>query len=87
MEKETPPWNTGPLFKEAETIYNVTDIKPYNVKEICSIYNISCKTFFKWSVFFGKEVGPRRGRYYTVRQVEIIFGKLGLPYRVREELD
>ena len=76
--------NTISLFKNAETKFDVTNVRPLSTKEICALYNISTKTFFKWSAFFQNEIGPRRGRYYTVNQVEIIFLKLGLPYSVVE---
>ncbi|MFM2224254.1 MAG: hypothetical protein RJA07_456 [Bacteroidota bacterium] len=60
-------------------------LKPYSVKEISELYNVSLKTFKKWLEPFEGEVGKKRGRYYTVLQVHIIFGKLGTPYFQIEE--
>ncbi|HMK04609.1 MAG TPA: hypothetical protein VK489_10475 [Ferruginibacter sp.] len=79
MQKDTPPWNTGPLFKN-----NVKEIKPYSVKEICDIYYISTKTFVNWIKPFLDDIGPKRGRYYNVNQVKIIFKRLGLPESMEE---
>lgn len=78
-------WKNSIPYKEPDIIYEVVLVKPYSIKELCSIYNISRKTYSKWVQLFVKEVGPKLGRYYTVQQVEIIFCKLGLPYRVRGE--
>ncbi|HMJ48799.1 MAG TPA: hypothetical protein VK498_15815 [Ferruginibacter sp.] len=78
MQKETSPWNTGPLFIEQGVVNNIP-IKPYSVKEMCVLYNISYKTYFKWCDMFRKEIGPKKGRYYTIRQVRIIFERLGFP--------
>lgn len=72
------------LFPQAKTVYDVTVIRPYNTIELCRIYGITDKTFAKWLKPFLDEIGPKNGRFYTVVQVEIIFHKLGLPYRIKE---
>ena len=60
----------------------VTEIKPYSTKELSHIYGVSDKTLRKWIVPFQEEIGKKQGHYYNVAQVEIIFRKLGLPYRI-----
>jgi len=60
----------------------VTDIKPYTVKELAAINNVCDKTFKKWLQPFADEIGEKRGWYYNVNQVRIIFEKLGLPYKI-----
>ncbi len=72
------------LYPGAQTVYEVTVIKPYNTLELCRIYGVTDKTFAKWLTPFLDEIGPKNGRFYTVVQVEIIFLKLGLPYRIKE---
>ncbi|HMJ46566.1 MAG TPA: hypothetical protein VK498_04520 [Ferruginibacter sp.] len=45
---------------------------------------MSDKTFGTWIKPFLDEIGPRRGRYFTVRQVKIIFERLGLPESIMD---
>jgi len=54
-------------------------IHPYTHKELAGLYNVSRRTFLKWLKPFASDLGPRIGNFYTTRQVEIIFDKLGLP--------
>ena len=61
-------------------------LKPYSVKEIAELYSISLKTLKKWLAPFVNEIGEKRGRYYTVLQVEIIFTKLGVPHKQISEI-
>ncbi len=59
-----------------------TWVKPYTIKELCVLYETSVKTFRKWLKPFQDVLGVRVGWYYSVRQVELIFFRLGVPYRV-----
>ncbi len=54
-------------------------LKPYSKQELADLYGIGIKTFKKWLQPFEEEIGYQCGRYYTVRQVKIIFKRLGLP--------
>jgi transposase-like protein len=69
---------TAMSFKE------VTEVKPYSTKELSHIYGVCDKTLRKWMKPFANEIGEKQGRYFTVAQVEVIFSRLGLPYRIRE---
>lgn len=57
----------------------LTLIKPYSIKELCHLYGISHKTFRKWILPFMAKIGQRRGLYYNINQVKIIFTNLGAP--------
>lgn len=57
----------------------VIHIKPYTTKEIAAMYGISTKTIIRWMEPIKNEVGEKRGRYFTVNQVERIFTEIGLP--------
>jgi hypothetical protein len=57
----------------------VKDVKPYTMKELCKIYQISDKTMRKWLKPFSQQIGPRQGHIYNVAQVVIIFTNLGIP--------
>ncbi len=63
----------------------VKEIRPYSVKELASIYGVCDKTLKKWMKPFANEIGEKQGRYYTVAQVNVIFTKLGIPYKMKEE--
>jgi len=67
-----------------ETIPSI--LKPYNIKELAELYVMSKKTMRTWLKPHAEAIGPRHGRYYTIRQVAIIFEKLGMP-QVRIEID
>lgn len=68
----------------ASVIHDITRVKPYSIRELCYLYEICDKTLKKWMEPFADELGDRIGRYYSVNQVEIIFSKLGVPYRIGE---
>lgn len=54
-------------------------LKPYTLKELGELYGVDWRTFKRWIKPFTDEIGPRQGRFYTVSQVKIMFGRLGLP--------
>ena len=58
---------------------NNIEVKPYNLKDLASIYGVCDKTFKKCLVPFEGEIGEKQGRYFSITQVKIIFEKLGLP--------
>lgn len=55
------------------------EIKPYNLKELAFIYGVCRKTFKKWIEPFDEEIGDKKGRFFNIKQVRIIFDKLGIP--------
>lgn len=54
-------------------------LKPYSTHELSKMYYITEKTMLKWLQPFQQEIGEKVGWYFNVRQVEIIFEKLGWP--------
>ena len=54
-------------------------VRPYSLKELSGLYNVSKNTFKKWIEPIQKEIGKREGYYYTIYQVEAIFRHLGVP--------
>ena len=62
-----------------EKKFAVSDVKPYTMKELCKIYQVSDKTMRKWLSPFSDQIGKRQGPIYNVAQVDIIFTKLGVP--------
>ena len=57
----------------------ITEVKPYTMKELCTIYQISDKTMRKWLKPFSEQIGQRQGHIYNVAQVNVIFAHLGIP--------
>ncbi len=55
------------------------EIKPYMISELAKFYQVSDKTFRCWLKGFADRLGKRIGRYYTIKQVEMIFQELGTP--------
>jgi hypothetical protein len=59
-------------------------LKAYSIKEVAEFYGICERTMMErtmktWLIPYQKEIGPRMGRFYTPKQVKVIFEKLGIP--------
>lgn len=61
------------------TAKRVVEIRSYSIGELAKMYDQSVKTMNRWLKPHAGTVGERQGRYYTVKQVELIFEALGLP--------
>ncbi len=55
------------------------EIKPYMLNELAKFYQVSDPTFRSWLKGIADKIGKRHGRYYSVKQVEIIIEELGCP--------
>lgn len=54
-------------------------IGPYTPKELALLYGVSIKTLRTWLSPHRQQVGDRKSKYYTAKQVRIIFEQLGEP--------
>ncbi|MGN7787191.1 hypothetical protein ACTJIJ_21840 [Niabella sp. 22666] len=54
-------------------------LKPYSLSELADIYEVCVRTIKRWLLPHQHRIGERQGRYYTVKQVKIIFEQLGMP--------
>ena len=54
-------------------------IKPYSMKELAVLYEVSPRTLRRWMTRIKPDIGERIGHYYMITQVTIIFDKLGVP--------
>ena len=54
-------------------------IGSYNTKELAQLYGVSPKTFRTWLAPHKEMVGKKTGKYFTAKQVRIIFERLGEP--------
>ena len=65
-----------------EKITSLVPAQPYTTDELAMLYGITAKTFLKWIGPFKNEVGEKIGWYFNIRQVGIIFDKLGRPEKL-----
>lgn len=54
-------------------------LRPYMKKELAQLYNMSPKSFNGIIRDFEDEIGKKKGRYYTIKQVETIVKCVGFP--------
>jgi hypothetical protein len=72
-----------PKINAMQKIANI-NVKPHTLVELAVIYEVDWRTLKKWLKPFEMEIGNKIGRYYSIRQVDIIFDKLGYPYTLQE---
>ena len=66
-------------------VNNTIQLKAYSAGELAKLYGVNWRTFKKWLIPFEAEIGEKRGRFYTITQVKIIFDKLSLPATIGVE--
>lgn len=66
-------------MKEKESIKPSIQLRAYSKKELAEFYKISLKSLKTWLTPLEKEIGPRVGRFYSPKQMEIIFKEFGIP--------
>lgn len=54
-------------------------VRPYTHKQLAAMYKVSWLTLQKWLKPHFDEIGHKQGHFYTSRQIEIIFSKIGRP--------
>lgn len=54
-------------------------LKAYSTKELAVMYDVSEKIFRTWLTPFKNEIGKKAGRFYTPKQAQIIFERVGIP--------
>ena len=57
-------------------------LRPYCLKELAALYEVKPRTIKIWLEPFLSAIGEKSGRFYTIRQVQIIFNKIGDPHSV-----
>jgi uncharacterized protein YjcR len=63
------------MFNNMEAIKT----KAYTTKELAGLYGVSLKTLRKWLKPHQPSIGKKVSIYFTKKQVEIIFEKIGEP--------
>jgi hypothetical protein len=67
------------MIAPAHITTDAVKIKPYSMQELAGLYHVCRKTLYKWLEPHNPVIGKRIGRFFTARQVKIIFEKLGEP--------
>lgn len=77
------------MFKEHKTLIDgkpvmVIEIEYrwYTLKELAAMYKIDRSTLRRRLAPYKKEIGPRIGNYYDVKQVKFIFNLFPPPYKI-----
>jgi hypothetical protein len=58
-------------------------IKAYTVKQLAEFFEVSDKIFRGWIKDIKEQVGVKRGHYYNIRQVKVIFDHMGIPAKLK----
>jgi hypothetical protein len=74
--------NKDNWLRNDQSIQYHIEVRPYNLKELSGIYELTPKTLRKYLDKISDKIGEKLGRYFTVLQVEVIFAHLGMPYKV-----
>lgn len=54
-------------------------VKCYTHQDLMYHYGVAWSTLQKWIKPFEKQIGPKVGHFYTIKQIRIIFENLGHP--------
>ena len=75
-------------MQKTTSIQASIETKPYMIGELAKLYQVSEKTFRRWTIVFSDRLGKRIGRYYNIKQVELLFQELGTPrtFELEEDL-
>lgn len=57
----------------------ILKIKPYKLVELARIYGVSRPVLRSMMQPYKRKIGLRMGHYYSIRQVQYIISKLGMP--------
>jgi hypothetical protein len=73
--------NLNSMERTFKVVSKAIPVKPYSIGELARIYNVSLHTMNQWLYPHMEAIGKteEQGRMFTVKQVLIIFDKLGLP--------
>ena len=61
---------------------NTFELRPYSRKEMRVFYGVSKHVFDTMVKPYEEEIGKENGKYLSVKQVEIIFKRLGMPRKI-----
>lgn len=59
-------------------------IKPYRLKDLAAIFDINQLTLKRWMGRYPCELTEKDGKYYSIRQVEFMIEKFGLPRKIMQ---
>lgn len=57
-------------------------IRPYRMKDLAAIYNVSGATIRRWMIDVVPGVVRKQGKYFSIYEVTTIVEALGIPYKI-----
>jgi uncharacterized protein YjcR len=63
---------------------NEVKLKPYNLSELANMYGVDRRTFRRWIAEYKDEIGEKKGIFFSIPQVKIIFSKLHIPGQISQ---
>lgn len=57
-------------------------VRPYRLKDLAAIYDVSPKTMRRWIDSKAAEHGKKTKMYFTIQQVNAIITAIGIPHKV-----
>ena len=60
-------------------------IKPYRMKDLCTIFDLNYRTMRSWIEQHKKKIGKRKGQYFNAEQVSFMVGRFGMPYYINNK--
>jgi phage anti-repressor protein len=57
-------------------------IRPYRLKDLAAIYDVSTRTMRRWIDAKAAEYGKKEKKYFTITQVNGIINAIGLPQKI-----
>ena len=67
------------------TVKSTFQFRPYTKKELRGMYGVSKHVFNKLIAPFVNEIGIITGKFLTVKQVEVVVEKIGIPKTINIE--
>ena len=65
---------------------NEIEIRLYTLRELAAIYGIDHRTFYNNMIEpIEEQLGKKKGRYYSIPQVELIFAIYKVPKRINRD--
>jgi hypothetical protein len=87
MTEDNHKFSLQPWLPDNMVFETNIKIKPYTHKQLCMIFEVSDKVMREWVKAHAKDIGKRRGHFFTALQVFIIFSRLGPPGYIKEKKD
>ena len=84
MKEKAQTTKSNQSLNESRQLEEKFKVKPYTLKELCQLYELSYKSMRSCLAPIMEKIGPKLGRCFTVNQVQVIIDHIGMPYTLTE---